>query len=303
MTQDLIDIAVDTIPRTTTIPKRISKPWYDDEVKEAIRNRKRALRKFKSRPTQANLDTFRRVRAEPRRIVRRKMRTTWRDYVSRINSKTPATKVWKMVKKIQGKENSSHIQHLKINGQVLTTHEDISNKLAEQFAQNSSSSNYVPTFQRYQAQAERRRLNFNSNNDEDYNVSFSLEELKSSLKKAHDSAIGPDDIHYQLLKHLPISCLKVLLTIFNFVWEVGTFLTLWRQATVIPIPKPGKDHTDPVNYRPIALTSCLCKTMERMVNDRLVWYLESNLLLTDYQCGFRHQRSTLDHLVRFETYS
>jgi hypothetical protein len=29
--------------------------------------------------------------------------------------------------------------------------------------------------------------------------------------------------------------------------------------------------------------SCLCKTMERMINDRLVWFLESNHLITDYQ--------------------
>jgi ribonuclease HI len=42
--------------------------------------------------------------------------------------------------------------------------------------------------------------------------------------------------------------------------------------------------------------------MERMVNNRLVWFLESNELLTEYQCGFRSKRSTLDHLVAFESY-
>ena len=34
----------------------------------------------------------------------------------------------------------------------------------------------------------------------------------------------------------------------------------------------------------------------------LVWYLESNKLLTNVQCGFRSRRSTVDHLVRFETF-
>jgi len=42
--------------------------------------------------------------------------------------------------------------------------------------------------------------------------------------------------------------------------------------------------------------------MERMINDRLVWFLESNNIITDLQCGYRHQRSTTDHLVRFETF-
>jgi hypothetical protein len=85
-------------------------------------------------------------------------------------------------------------------------------------------------------------------------------------------------------------------------WDTDTFPSIWQQAIILPIPKPGKDHTDPQNYRPIALTSCLCKTMERMVNNRLVWYLETNKILTVYQSGFRKNRSTSDHVTRLEAY-
>ena len=67
-------------------------------------------------------------------------------------------------------------------------------------------------------------------------------------------------------------------------WRVSTFL---ENATIIPIAKPGKDSKDPNNYHPIALTSCVCKTMERMINDRLVWYLESSSLMTEAKSGFR----------------
>ena len=42
--------------------------------------------------------------------------------------------------------------------------------------------------------------------------------------------------------------------------------------------------------------------MERMVNDRLVWFLEKNNLIASVQSGFRKQRGTIDHLVRFETF-
>ena len=61
----------------------------------------------------------------------------------------------------------------------------------------------------------------------------------------------------------------------------------WHKTVIIPIPKPGKDKTEATNYRPIALTSCICKTMERMINDRLVWFLESNNLISGNQAGFR----------------
>ena len=145
-------------------------------------------------------------------------------------------------------------------------------------------------------------MKFTSDNTENYNSEFLLSELTDALSKAHDTSPGPDDIHYQLLKHLPISTLLILLEIFNNIWKTGNIPKSWKEATVIPIPKPDKDHTDPTNYRPIALTSCICKTMERMINDRLTWFLEANNIITDYQSGFRRHRGTNDHLVRLETF-
>ena len=71
---------------------------------------------------------------------------------------------------------------------------------------------------------------------------------------------------------------------------------------MIPIPKPNKDHTDPLSYRPIALTSCLCKVLECMINTRLIWYLEKYRILDRSHCGFRKHRSTTDHLVSLERY-
>ena len=69
----------------------------------------------------------------------------------------------------------------------------------------------------------------------------------------------------------------------------------WTLATIIPIPKPGKDPAEPNKYRPIALTSCLCKTLERMINKRLTWFLESNNHISRFQSGFRSDRSTTDN--------
>ena len=139
-------------------------------------------------------------------------------------------------------------------------------------------------------------------NLETYNNSFSMYELTSAISKSHDSAVGPDDMHYQMLKHLPGAALETLLHVSNDVWISGNFPESWRTSTVIPVLKAGKDESDPSSYRPIALTSCICKIMEQMINDRLVWYLEKHKLLSSVQCGFRKNRSTTDHLVCLETF-
>ena len=105
-----------------------------------------------------------------------------------------------------------------------------------------------------------------------------------------------------MLKHLPENALSTLLHILYDIWATGVFPDSWRLAKVIPIPKPEKDYAEPTNYRPIALTSCLCKTLERMINKRLLWYLESNDLISPIQSSFRSERSTNDHLIRLETF-
>ena len=99
--------------------------------------------------------------------------------------------------------------------------------------------------------------------------------MRKSLDKAHDTVCGLDDIRYQLLKRLPESSLQAVLDLINDIWEAGDMPSIWKLANVIPIPKPEKDISEPSNYRPIELTSCVCKTMERRINDRL-WFLESN---------------------------
>ena len=80
-------------------------------------------------------------------------------------------------------------------------------------------------------------LNTNKNNSE-----FLLSELTDALSKAHDTYPGPDDKHYQLLKHLPVSTLLILLKIFNDIWKTGNITKSWKEATVIPISKPDRPY-------------------------------------------------------------
>src|SRR3989442_15759036 len=84
---------------------------------------------------------------------------------------------------------------------------------------------------------------------------FSKTELQEAIKNSHDTSPGPDNIHYQFLKHLPEVSLQLLLHLLNNIWTSGDFPVQWQPGIVIPIPKPDKVYTDPNSYRPIALVS------------------------------------------------
>jgi ribonuclease HI len=299
-TQCLQSVADETIPQNSSTPLKRNCPWFDNDCKAAILNRKRALRNFQRSPTNAFLALYRAARAQARRLIKRKKRQSWQSYVSKLTVGTPSKRVWDMIRKISGKGVQNPVGHLVDDGQQVSDPQAIANVLAKHFSHCSSSEHYTPTFQRYKHIQEGRVLDFHSDNLESYNRPFSIHELEVSLASAHNTAVGEDKIHYEMLRHLPATSKDVFLNIINGVWVGGEFPDSWRKAIVIPIPKPGKDPTVASSYRPIALTSCLCKTMERMVNNRLVWYLESNNCLHPCQSGFRKGRSTLDHLVGLE---
>ena len=145
------------------------------------------------------------------------------------------------------------------------SHRDTANALAINVSHNSSSA-----FTYVRNKAEKQKLNFSFQNIEVYNRPFSVEELQDVLRRAYDTSAGVDEIHYQRLKPLPKSYLLVLLNTFNKIWISGDFPSDWRKAIIIPIPKPGKDPTNPTNYHPIALTSCICKTKPVVHN----WFIK-----------------------------
>ena len=112
-------------------------------------------------------------------------------------------KIWNMINRIKGRSNTATVKHLSVGSDIITYKTEIANTLAEQLADNSSSNQCTDRFLKEKQKDEKKRLNFCSSNDEYYNKDFSSDELRSSLNRAHDTAEGPDSIHYQLLKHLP----------------------------------------------------------------------------------------------------
>ena len=147
-----------------------------------------------------------------------------------------------MIRKISGKNTKSHLHHLKdSNGELLVSKDEIAEKLGQTFEHNSSSDQYNDEFKARKLAEETKKLNFSTKKKYSYNKKFSLRDLKRAFKKSNNSSPGIDQIHYEILKHLPNETLKLLLNLINEYWESGKFPDCWRTVLLIPIPKPGKN--------------------------------------------------------------
>ena len=164
---------------TKCISKSSTNSMVNNECKEAIKQRKKALHKLKKYPTKDNLNEVNVFRANARRTIKIAKRKSWRSYVSKINYKNPIKKVWDMIRKISGKTKSTSYTHLNhTNAETISTSKtDIADTFGETFLKNSSSRNYSEQFQKVKKEQEKVKLNFKSANTEEYNSLFNFDEF------------------------------------------------------------------------------------------------------------------------------
>ena len=131
----------------------------------------------------------------------------------------------------------------------------------------------------------------------EHSLSFTDEDIQESIKEIKlDSASGPDGIPAVLLK----SCSAELCEPIRLIWEesmaAGTVPKFYKEAYVAPLYKKD-NRAQPVNYRPVSLTSHIIKTYERIVRKVMVKYIEDNEILSKKQHGFRSGRSCLTQML------
>ena len=117
-------------------------------------------------------------------------------------------------------------------------------------------------------------------------VDIRVEEIRKRLENLNISkSPGPDGLHPRVLKELAAPLSEILEVIFTSSLETGSLPAEWREGHVVPIFKKG-DRSQPSNYRPVSLTSVICKLLESLVRDALLQHFLDNDLLTSDQFGF-----------------
>ncbi len=103
-------------------------------------------------------------------------------------------------------------------------------------------------------------------------------------------------VHPKVLKPCSAVLAKPLSIIFEKSFETGKLPEIWLKANIIPLFKKG-NKLDPTNYRPISLTSIVCKIMEKIIRDEIMNYLVINNLIISQQHGFVNNKSCITNLL------
>ena len=128
-------------------------------------------------------------------------------------------------------------------------------------------------------------------------ITIIKEDIAKILKTLHPrKAAGLDAIHPAVLREIADVISIPLQIIYQRSLDHAILPKKWLQAGVIPIFKKGAT-TDPANYRPVSLTSVLCKVLERIIVTHILRHLNANHLHAAQQHGFLPKKSITTNLL------
>lgn len=185
-TQQIIDIAHNCIPESSSKTHKRQVPRWNSQICELIKERKRMLRIFRLHPSN--------------------------QYIDSIDQSTTSTDFDVKINRIRGNYKSTTVPVINCNQTYI-----ISNLLAKELQDASSSQNYSPDFKSNVNEIKDMlntipKVTVPSNL---YNSNFTIKELEGILRKCKGSSPGPDGVHYDMIKHQSRESKQSLLHIFN----------------------------------------------------------------------------------------
>lgn len=253
--------------------------WWDADCDRAKRLRQCAYKKWDFSRKQEDLETFRKLKRDARKLFTSKKRECFRKFAETINLNANTKYTWQKVKILKNKWTKTKVysrsQHLDKNIEI----EDTTAKLCPPWVE----SNTDEIFKK-------------SCDNPFFDRPFTYSEFNIALaSRGNKSAPGLDGLNYEVLHNIPIKFHLLLLDILNALYANKAFPESWRDSFIHFVDKASG-----TGLRPLALTSCCSKLFELMVSNRLRHWVETRNLLPSSQKGFRKGMSCADNLTTFK---
>lgn len=296
ITQTLIQTITESLKENSTILKipksqRIVKPWMTRGILNCIKNRNKLQKELRKDPeNQINKITYTRYRNFLNKLIKKTKRNYDRNLINNTikNNKL----LWKNIKTLtyKNKNNSPNTELIDVKSTPLESANYVNNfftnigkNLANDIQSTITKDDTNMYLQNLPSQSQSFVL-LNTDIDE-------VNSIISNLKP--DSAPGWDNIPTRYIQYIKDDITPIIVHLANICFETGTFPSLLKTSVVTPIHKGGNGE-DVNNYRPISVITVLAKILEKLLNIRLLNYLDQHKILSASQFGFRKGISTED---------
>ena len=259
-----------------------SPPWMNGEVRKAIVEKRKAWNKWKRTKREEEKREYKQWETKTKKLIRNRKNGFERQVAKEC--KTNPKRFYSFI-------NSSRRSHCTI-GPLSKDGERVVDpiELAEYFNEYFSS-----VFTRCNDDSPAKEQSGTTEiSDVEINEKIVLDQI-GRLREY--SAPGPDKVANKLIIELKSELAKPLAVLFRKLLNESRIPNDWRLSNVTPVYKKGSK-SDPGNYRPVSLTSNVCKLMERVINVQLGDFLNKNVI-ENSQHGFRKGRSCQTNLIKF----
>ena len=205
----------------------------------------------------------------------------WITFIQKLG-KNPSTKpFWKRINKLKGKKSKSNIPTLKVGNDIYETDKE----KADLFAQSLKTTFSLATGESFD---DNFKLNVeNTIKEHDFKKHefnnkdlFSLKDLNLAIKGLKkNSACGEDGIHNLMLIKTTQEFRKIILLLINETVKQAIIPESWKSSIINMIPKKQQNSSNPKDYRPISLTSCLGKLAERLMLKKIKDFMDKNKII------------------------
>jgi hypothetical protein len=285
--EQTINEAVDKcIPKKKFTEKGTRKKplWMDDRTLRKVRRKHSAwIRYLNTKDGQAYQDYISK-RNEAQHAIRRARRKFENSLAKNCRHNNKA--VWGYINSRRSRPGISQL--VKDDGSLTQTDEEIAEVLGDQYYKTftQEDTTNIPTILDKELKTP-PIVKFTATQDKVYKV---LKNLKI------DKSPGLDGMHPRLLNELAMPLSLPISLVYNISLDTGELPHQWKDAVISPIFKKGARKL-PQNYRPVSLTSVICKVLEKLVVEQVTEHLVANDLKSPEQHGFTKGKSTVTNLL------
>ena len=257
---------------------------YNKKVLAKIRKKHRLRRKAIETNDPAVRLQYNRLRNQVRTLTR----TIANEYEKKIarNAKEDPKAIWRYINsKSKTKEGIGNLlkDPTDKNSKLVETDKEKAEVLANYFSSvfTKEPAGPIPTLE--------RRVKIMEKMEDIRTTEDEVRKILSKLKV--DKSPGPDNMHPYFLKETANELASPLNIIFNRSLESSEIPNEWKKGRITALFKKGSKKVAN-NYRPVSLTSIVCKCLEKIVRERIINFMKNENLFSNRQYGFISGRST-----------